>query len=101
MVPDKNKILSAIYGAIDIVNEALPKERRGQKTPDALLYGPSGFLDSLGMTIFVVQLEQKLQDETGAAITLADHSIMFAEQSPFRTVQTLTEHIVSRMEAGT
>lgn len=65
----------------------------GAKTP---LYGHDGGLDSLGLVSFIIALEQALQDELGLSITLADEKAMSQKNSPFRTVETLTDYIARK-----
>jgi acyl carrier protein len=57
------------------------------------LIGPGSLLDSLGLVRLIVDLEQRLQDEYGISLTLADERAMSQKNSPFRTVQSLAGYI--------
>lgn len=95
---NKEKVLQAIYGAIDQVNETLPKEKHIEKTPQTMLFGAEGAIDSLGLTMLIVAIEQKIEEEFDAVITLVDSSTMSEERSPFRNVEKLTFHITTLLE---
>jgi acyl carrier protein len=90
---DSDRILALIWDAIDEVNELLPEDARVAKEPDAVLLGESGSLDSVGLVNLVVALEQRIEDEFGMALVLADEKAMSYSRSPFRTVQTLHDYI--------
>ena len=67
------------------------------------LIGKKGILDSLGLVTFLVNIEQKLAEEHGIAVTIADERALSMERSPFRTVAALIEYIsllITEHEAG-
>lgn len=87
------RILQAIYSAIDEINEQLPKGETLDKMPATILFGKSGRLDSLGLVSLIVAVEQNIQDEFGVSITLADERAMSQQNSPFKTVATLSDYV--------
>lgn len=87
------RVLQVLYRAVDRVNEQLPEDRPLAKSPQAVLFGKNGRLDSLGLVSFIVEVEQELEDEFGVGITLADERAMSQKNSPFLTLQTLEEYI--------
>lgn len=91
--PNPEKILNVIYAAIDALNESLPKDRRVEKSPQAILFDDSGAVDSLGLTLLIVGLEQKLEEEMGVRVTLVNDAVMDKEGSPFKNVSTLASYI--------
>lgn len=96
-----DRILTLIWDAIDEVNQLLPEEARVAKQPDAVLLGESGSLDSFGLVNLVVALEQRIEDEFGVTLTLADEKAMSHSRSPFRTVQTLHDYVRDLLNGGT
>jgi acyl carrier protein len=90
---DKERITALIWDAVDEVNELLPEEARIAKQDEAVLLGESGSLDSFGLVNLVVALEQRLEDEFGVSVTLADEKAMSHSRSPFRTVATLRDYV--------
>lgn len=88
------RILRAIYNAVDEINEQLPKGKTLlDKSPETILFGKSGQLDSLGLVSLIVEVEQNIQDEFGAEITLADERAMSQEHSPFKSVRALSDYV--------
>lgn len=59
------------------------------------LVGQQAVVDSIGMVTLVVDLEQRIESEYGAVIVLANDRAMSMRNSPFRTVETLTDHVCS------
>jgi len=95
---NREKIFQAVYRAIDQVNETLPKEKHIEKAPQTVLFGSEKGIDSLGLTMLIVAIEQKIEEDFDAVITLVDASTMSEEHSPFLSVEKLATHITSLVE---
>jgi len=67
----------------------------GPVDTETVLLGKSSHFDSLGLVNYIVDVEQALEDELGIAVTLADERAMSQTRSPFRTVQSLTDYIMT------
>lgn len=91
----KDKVLQAIYGAVEEANETLPPERRLEKSPETVLFGRNGKLDSLGLVNLIVATEQRIEEAFGVAVTLADERAMSQQHSPFRTISSLADYAVT------
>ena len=90
------RILKTIYQAVDEINLQLPDEDRLKPTVDTLLWSKSGGgLDSMGLVNLIVLTEQKVEEEFGKAINLADEKAMSQENSPFQSIGTLAEYMAS------
>lgn len=59
------------------------------------LFGSSGLLDSLGLVSVLMDIEQQVGDIAGVNITIADERAMSQERSPFRTIGSLTDYVMS------
>jgi len=92
------KILNIVYAVIDEINEQLEKDQRLNKSQDTVLFGQSGRLDSLGMVNLIVGLEEKVAEETGIEISLADQMMALDEDSPLKTVAGLVQYVYSIVE---
>ena len=57
------------------------------------LIGKGAFIGSVGLVSLIVDVEEKLNDNYGISITIADERAMSQEKSPFLTVETLSEYI--------
>ena len=73
--------LLAMEGADVAANEETP------------LIGAGAVLDSLGLVALIVDVEQRLKDEHGIVVTIADERAMSQRRSPFRTAATLIEYV--------
>jgi hypothetical protein len=60
---------------------------------ETVLFGPGGFVDSLGLVQVAVEAERLVAERTGHAIALADERAMSRTHSPFRTLGSLAEYI--------
>ena len=65
---------------------------------DTVLFGIGGALDSLGLVNLIVAVEQRIEDELGTTIVLADEKAMAQKNSPFRTVATLVDYITQQLD---
>ncbi len=92
---DHNRITELIYSAIDEMNEGEHPDKQLGKSPETALYGKSSKLDSFGLVNLIVSVEERIQDETGLAVNLADEKALSQRNSPFLTVSTLTDYIMS------
>jgi len=92
------RIIQAIFNAVDEVNPQLPREQQLQKSIDTIIADRSGKLDSLGLVNLIVATEQKIEEEFGKAITLADEKAFSQKSSPFKTIETLANYILILLE---
>lgn len=90
---DSNKIMDILFSAIDELNEIRSTGHAIEKSPATVLFGEKGTLDSIGLVSFIVSVEQKIAQETGVNVTLADERAMSQKNSPFRTVSALADYI--------
>jgi acyl carrier protein len=97
---DNATAVSAILDAVQQYNDEASPDRRIPPTPDAKLFGRGGALDSLGLVNLILLVEERISDQYGVALTLADERAMSQEKSPFRNVQTLAEYICFLMNGS-
>ena len=90
---DSIKLFESVYRAIDDINELQPSEAQIEKSPETSLFGEGSVLDSLGLVGLIVTVEENLQDDFGATVTLADERAMSQSKSPFLTIATLVDYI--------
>jgi acyl carrier protein len=86
--------LNTIIAEMD--EEDRPKIR--DFTEDTRLIGKKAVLDSLNLVSMIVDIEQRINDDYGFALTIADERAMSQERSPFRTVGSLAEYILQLIE---
>lgn len=87
------KVLTAIYRAVDLINAELPPDRQLSKTPETRLLGSQSVLDSLHLVSLLINIEREVEDALGVALTLADERALSMKESPFRTIESLASYI--------
>lgn len=97
----KERVLQAICRAVDDVNLSRPPESQIGKSADAVLFGGSGILDSLGLVQLIITTEQEIQEEFGAGFALADEKAMSQRNSPFQSISSLSDYITGLLDEAT
>ncbi len=94
-----DKVVSIIVAEAVELNEhredRIPVEA-GINTP--LFGGDDGVLNSIGLVTLVVAVEQAVEDEFNTALILANEKAMSMQNSPFQTIGTLADYIVSLLK---
>ena len=85
-------ILQVIFDAIDEINLDLGGVKM-EKNEDSVIFGSESVLDSMDLVQLISLIEEKIEDESGNYISIADENAMSLEISPFKTVKTLNEYI--------
>lgn len=100
-IPDTLAVTNAVVAAL---REVLAG--RAASVPEPLdggtrLLGRGAVLDSLGLVTLIVDLEERLEREFDATVSLANERAMSQTRSPFLSVASLTEYIHAQLlEAG-
>jgi acyl carrier protein len=96
----REKVLTAVYRAVDWINTELPPDRQLSKTPDTRLLGRQSVLDSLHLVSLLINIEREVEDALGIALTLANERALSMKESPFRTIESLVSYIEVLMSEG-
>jgi acyl carrier protein len=96
----RDVVLECIGWAIDRANELVPADLRLGRTDESVLFGPGGGLDSLGLVSLILDVEVAVGERVGRAVVLADDRAVSQRRSPFRTVGSLADHVLSRLAEG-
>ena len=91
----KEKTIELIFSAIDELNQLREAGEQIPMEPDVTLFGVSGRLDSLALVSLILDVEERLSQEYGVSISLADDRAMSQRNSPFRTAAVLADYIES------
>ncbi len=91
----KEKIIAAIYEAIDEVNLQLSAEEKIVKSTSTILFDTDtgGTLTSLVLINLIVEVESRIEQAFHTTINLMDESEMAKAVDPFKTIDSLTEYI--------
>jgi len=98
---NNKRITNVIFSAVEEVNGQLPRKQRLEKSIDTILFGKSGKLDSLALVNLIVAVEEKIQEEFGVTVTLADERAMSQTNSPFKSLGTLADYVALLLEGQT
>ena len=90
---DVQRWLSVIYEAIDELNAVGPDDPPLEKSEATVLMGEGGRLDSLAIVRLIVSVEERVQDESGSVVALADERAFAQPASPFGTVGALAKYV--------
>jgi acyl carrier protein len=69
----------------------------GDFGPASPLFGRGAPLDSLGLVSVVSEIEERLEEEQGLTVVLADERAMSRRASPFRTLASLVDYLEERL----
>ena len=96
---DRNeKVMQLIYEAIGEVNEMRSPDEALERSPETVIIGESGKLDSLAFVTFVAAVEENVQRTFGKAVSLID--FMLVADNPHWTVATLSGSIAERVNGN-
>ena len=88
-----NSITNLIITSLNELNEELNDPSLENISNQTKLFGSDGALDSLALVSFIIDLEEKISNDFGKDIVIADEKAMSQRTSPFNTVNSLTEYI--------
>jgi|SRR5215470_4131649 len=88
----RERIRSLVYAAIDELNEQYADEDRLEKTPETILLGNAGQLDSVGFVNLMVLVEERCQDAFGLSISISD-SLGTWDANPLTTVGEFVDYL--------
>jgi acyl carrier protein len=86
-------IIRTIFDAVDQVNEHLPNQHKIEKSLQTVLLDNSRGLDSLTIVTLIVAIEQRIEEQYGKAINLADGESLPRTVNPFISIEKLADHI--------
>lgn len=91
MPTNPGEILALIYGCIDDINELRMPEDAIDKRPDVVLVGEGGCLDSLALTMLILNVERQASRISGKEISLLDGRELEDNLARFTTPATLAD----------
>ena len=101
-LPDHKITLSIvqeiIYRAIDDFNESMPSENRFLKKPDTVIYDGSQMADTLILTVLIVAIEQKIEEELKISISLVNDNAIWQDRGAFYDINALSRFVLELLE---
>jgi hypothetical protein len=96
---ERDGVLEEIYTAVRRANELREPDAQVACAEDTVLYGPAGSLDSLGLVSLLMDVEEAVGTRAGTALTLTDEHAMSMHRNPFRTIGSLADYVVLRLNS--
>ena len=91
------RITQMLFSVIDELNQMRPADEHLSKDLDTPLAGDSGRLDSAGLINLIAITENKAVTEFGRPIVLTDDYTLSQVNQVFRTVGTLADYILLKL----
>lgn len=93
------EVFALVESNLQELNEELEYESLARIDHDTAVFGTEGGIDSLSLVRLIVELESQVNERFGKTIALADEAAMSSRRSPFRTVGSLVDFIVTRLNS--
>ena len=90
-----------IIRSLQEVKEVLDEQMIDSPDSDTKIFGRKGVLDSMGLVSLITDVEERIEDEFGFSLILADDRAMSQEKSPFHSVSSLAHYICMLIEEKT
>jgi D-alanine--poly(phosphoribitol) ligase subunit 2 len=91
----RQALIDLIVTAVKEINPPTLVDSGIEPTADTRLFGAQGLFDSIGLVSLIVDVEQAVIEVTGKAVTLADERAMSRKHSPFRSVGTMADYLLT------
>lgn len=92
---NKEKITNII---IDVIEDYFKTQNINEEvTPTLALFGNESLLDSMGLVNVIIDIESRFLEED-KEVSLTSEEAMSRRNSPFRTIETLSEFIMEQLE---
>jgi acyl carrier protein len=86
-------VLEIVLDSIRNLNAVIQQPELENPTQNTRLFGSNGILDSISLVSLILEVEERVNDEFGKNIVLADERAMSQRTSPFRSVRALCAYI--------
>ena len=87
----KNEIIEIVFNAIEDINQENGIEIL--KEMNTKLFGTDSELDSILLVNLIVSIEENIEELSGEYMPIADEKAFSLEESPFKSIGTLVDHI--------
>jgi acyl carrier protein len=94
----RDKVLGIVKNAVADLNDELNYPELATVSEQTALHGTPAGLDSLSLVSLIVEIESQVGSELGRSVVLADEKAMSERNSPYRSVGSLVDFIVRRLE---
>lgn len=92
---DKNVLSDFILE--NLKNILKDKELSSEINCDTMIFGEGSVIDSLDLVNLIVAIENYVEKTAQKSITIVDEDSIITSDSPFRSINTLSEHIMKKI----
>ncbi len=93
-------VFAIVKSCIDEINDQLEYDSLRDVAEKTALFGGNEALDSLSLVALIVAAEQELENEFGQQVALSDEKALSMSSSPYRTVGSLIDFVLSQLDAS-
>jgi acyl carrier protein len=93
----EQELLPIIFRCVEEINFLLPNEQKLSASPDTILVGEGGRLDSLALINLVVLLEEELQKVLSVTVVLTNEELIADGKGPYRTIAMLARFLADQI----
>ena len=94
----KRQIENLVLGSLRLLNEEKQDDKKIPVASGTVLLGTGTQLDSLDFVVVITDIEERLQNAIGSEFELAVEMQSEDGSNPFRSVESLCEHIAAILE---
>ncbi|MFJ4193986.1 hypothetical protein [Pseudomonas sp. NPDC089534] len=92
-----NTVKSLVEAVVRQQDLLLPEPIDLSRGEDSPLYGIEGTIDSMTLVSIIVDTEEQIRNRFGVEVHLADTSDLPPTATPFATLGTLADYVMSRL----
>jgi len=98
--PSRDQIFAIISDAIIDLNEELDYDHLRKPIDTTAIFDGDESLDSLSLVSLIVDIEARVEDSFSTEVVLASEKAMSMQNSPYRSVGSLTEFVLGELANG-
>ena len=91
---EREKIINLLLSTLEVHFNDIGESVDLSERENIKLFGGDGLLDSIGLVSFIVEVEERLEDEFNVSVILADEKAMSRRTSPFVRISYLADYIL-------
>lgn len=99
MTPDRDAILQLVLDVLHELGEDLEQPALTEADETTRLFGARSALDSMNLVNLIADVEERISEDYGIDLTLANQSAMSRTASPFRRVAACVDYIMELIAA--
>ena len=98
-MPDRIEIEALVLKSVSQLAEDFEITALENPQLNSPLYGEGGALDSMALVNLIADIEEAVAESYNSNLVLADDKALSAQRSPFRTVDSLIDTLLERIQS--